>query len=177
MVSSGWLNWLHGALQGLWHWPLAEPTQLLLGLLLWSALGFWSLLFGLGCARTIPDSLLLDWPTPTPQRLNSWPLAAALFPALLGLSTLIPQELQTLFRGTLLLSIAVVTLYGQQRSQVEQQREQRLQLLAFANRAADLFRAEGDRRAEEEQQRAGQEQQRALQAALAAEESERRQEQ
>ena len=118
MVSSGWLNWLHVALQGLWRWPLA----------------------------------------------------AALFPALLGLWTLIPQELQTLFRGTLLLSIAVVTLYGQQRSQVEQQREQRLQLLAFANRAADLFRAEGDRRAEEEQQRA-------LQAALAVEESERRQEQ
>lgn len=163
-------------MQGLWHWPLAEPTQLLLGLLLWSALAFWSLLFGLGCARTTPDSFLPDWPTPAPQLLNSWPLAAALFPALLGLSTLIPQELQALFRGTLLLSIAVVTLYGQQRSQVEQQREQRLQLLAFANRAADLFRAEGDRRAEEEQQRAGEEQQRALQAALTAEESERRQE-
>jgi hypothetical protein len=95
-------------------------------------------------------------------------LAAALFSILLGFSILIPQELQILFRGTLLLSIAAVTLYGQPRSQVEQQREQRLQLLAFANRAADLFRAEGDRRAEEEQQRA-------LQAALTAEESERRQ--
>ena len=48
MVSSGWLNWLHVALQGLWHWPLAEPTQLLLGLLLWSALAFWSLFLALG---------------------------------------------------------------------------------------------------------------------------------
>ena len=77
--------------------------------------------------------------------LNTWHLSAALFPALLGLSTLLPQELQSLFRGTPLLSIAVVTLYGQQRIQDEQQSEQRRQLLAFADRAADLFRAEGDR--------------------------------
>jgi hypothetical protein len=38
MASSGWLIWLDAALQGLWRWPLAEPTQLMLGLLLWSAL-------------------------------------------------------------------------------------------------------------------------------------------
>jgi hypothetical protein len=60
--------------------------------------------------------------------------------------------------------IAVVTLYGQARSKAEQRSEQRRQLLALADRAADLFRAEGDRLLAEIEQRA-------LQEAIAAEES------
>lgn len=99
----------------------------------------------------------------------------ALVASLPGLSTQIPQRLKSLFCCIRLLSIAVVTLYGQPRIQVEQQREQRSQLLAFVDRAADLIRAEGDRRAElerlrdgAERRRAGAEQQRALQEALTA---------
>ena len=85
------------------------------------------------------EELLPPWPSPALRLLNSWPLAAALAPALLGLTPVVPLQLQTLLRGTLLLAIAVVSLYGQTRTQIDQQREQRLQLLAFADRTADLF--------------------------------------
>lgn len=59
-----------------------------------------------------------------------------------------------LFRVFLLTLIAVVTLYGQTRSTTDQQREQRPQLLAFADEPANLVVVAGSSRAVEDQRRA-----------------------
>ena len=153
MVGFGSLVWLHALLRALRHWPPLLVTQLFFWWLIWLFLLGWTLLL-------VRARLLITAEEPLP------PLAIA--PALLGLTPVVPLQFQTLFRGTLLLAIAVVSLYGQTRTQLDQQREQRLQLLAFADRTADLFRAEGNRRAEAEQQRT-------LRAALSAEEAKRSQ--
>ena len=158
--------WLHALLQGLRRWPALEVAQLFFWWLILLFLLGWTLLLARARLLITAEEPLPSRPSPSLRLLNSWPLAAALAPALLGLTPVVPLQLQTLLRGTLLLAIAVVSLYGQTRTQIDQQREQRLQLLAFADRTADLFRAEGNRRAEAEQQRT-------LRAALAAEEAKR----
>ena len=175
MVGFGALVWLHALLQALRHWPPLLVTQLFFWWLIWLFLLGWTLLLARARLLITAEEPLPPWPSPALRLLNSWPLAAALAPALLGLTPVVPLQFQTLFRGTLLLAIAVVSLYGQTRTQLDQQREQRLQLLAFADRTADLFRAEGNRRAEAEQQRAEAEQQRTLRAALSVEEAKRSQ--
>lgn len=159
-----WLIGIHEALQAVLCWSRRDIPPLILWFLLWVGLVGWGLVLALAYPRVTPDSPQPPWPAAMQRLLNSWPLAAALFPALLGLAPVIPQELRGLFRVSLLALIATVTLYGQARSKAEQQREQRRQLVAFADRAADLFRAEGDRLL------AGIEQ-RALQEAIAVEES------
>jgi len=166
MDGFGALVWLHALLQALRHWPPLLVTQLFFWWLILLFLLGWTLLLARARLLITAEEPLPPWPSPALRLLNSWPLAAALAPALLGLTPVVPLQLQTLLRGTLLLAIAVVSLYGQTRTQIDQQREQRLQLLAFADRTADLFRAEGNRRAEAEQQRT-------LRAALAAEEAKR----
>lgn len=159
-----WLIGIHEALQAVLCWSRQDTTSLILWFLLWVCLLVWGLVLALAYPRVTPDSPQPPWPVALQRLLNGWPLAAALFPALLGLAPVIPQELRGLFRVSLLGLIAPVTLYLQARSKAEQQREQRRQLVAFADRAADLFRAEGDRLL------AGIEQ-RALREAIAAEES------
>jgi hypothetical protein len=166
MDGVGALVWLHALLQGLRRWPALEVAQLFFWWLILLFLLGWTLLLARARLLITAEEPLPSRPSPSLRLLNSWPLAAALAPALLGLTPVVPLQLQTLLRGTLLLAIAVVSLYGQTRTQIDQQREQRLQLLAFADRTADLFRAEGNRRAEAEQQRT-------LRAALAAEEAKR----
>ena len=162
-VVPTWLIGIHEALQTVLFWSHQDTTRLMLWFLLWVALVGWGLVLALAYPLVTPDSPQPPWPVALVRLLNSWPLAAALFPALLGLAPVIPQELRDLFRVSLLALIASVALYGQARSKAEQQREQRRQLLAFADRAANLFRAEGDRLL------AGIEQ-RALQEAVAVEE-------
>ena len=166
MDGVGALVWLHALLQGLRRWPALEVAQLFFWWLILLFLLGWTLLLARARLLITAEEPLPSRPSPSLRLLNSWPLAAALAPALLGLTPVVPLQLQTLLRGTLLLAIAVVSLYGQTRTQIDQQREQRLQLLAFADRTADLFRAEGNRRAEAEQQRT-------LREALAAEEAKR----
>lgn len=159
-----WLIGIHAALQAVLCWSRQDTTALILWFLLWVGLVVWGLVLALAYSRVTPDSPQPPWPVVLQRLLNGWPLAAALFPALLGLAPVIPQGLRGLFRVSLLWLIATVTLYGQARSKAEQQREQRRQLVAFADRAADLFRAEGDRLL------AGIER-KALEEAIAAEES------
>jgi len=85
----------------------------------------WGLVLAVARPVTTADAPLPPWPAPLPQLLNLWPLAAALFPALLGLVPVMPAGLRGLFRVSLLALIAVVILYGQTRSTADQQREQR----------------------------------------------------
>jgi allophycocyanin beta subunit len=77
------------------------------------------------------------------RRGRFWPVALAVLPASLG----IPGWLETPWwiRPIVLASIAGVALYGQARSEYEQEHRSRRERLAFADAAANLFRAEGDR--------------------------------
>lgn len=159
-----WLLGIHEALQVIWSWSHQDAPALILWRLLLASLLSWGLILALAYGQVTTDAPHPRWPSPLLWLLNFWSLAAALFPALLGLSPVIPQQLRGTFRVSLLALIVVVTLYGQARSKAEQRSEQRRQLLAFADRAADLFRAEGDRLLAEIEQRA-------LQEAIAAEES------
>ena len=175
-MGQGWLIWMDAALQGLRYWPLAELSQILLWLLLWAFLVLWGLTLAVAQTVTTANSPLPPWPAPFPQLLNLWPLAAALFPALLGLVPVVPPGLRGLFRFSLLALIAVVTLYGQTRTTTDQQREQRRQLLAFADEAANLVVAAGNRRTAAGDRRAEEDQRRALEEAIAAAEASRDQE-
>ena len=80
-MDQGWLIWMDAALQGLRHWPLVEPSQILLWLLLWAFLLVWGAALAVARLVTTADAPLPAWPAPFPQLLNLWPLAAALFPA------------------------------------------------------------------------------------------------
>jgi allophycocyanin beta subunit len=77
------------------------------------------------------------------RRGRFWPVALAVLPASLG----IPGWLETPWwiRPIVLSSIAGVALYGQARSEYEQEHRSKRERLAFADAAANLFRAEGDR--------------------------------
>lgn len=74
------------------------------------------------------------------RRGRFWPVALALLPAILG----IPGWLETPWwiRPIVLASIAGVALYGQARSEYEQERRSDRERLAFANEARNLFSAE-----------------------------------
>ena len=93
----------------------------------------WNRPFSLATATTTCEA----GPPQRPRAADHRPLA----PAPLLVTQLFFWWLIWLFLlgWTLLLAIAVVSLYGQTRTQIDQQREQRLQLLAFADRTADLF--------------------------------------
>lgn len=159
-----WLLGIHEALQLIWRSFHQDAPALIFWRLLLVSLLSWGFILALAYGQVTTDEPHPRWPLPLLWLLNLWPLASALFPALLGLSPVIPHQLRGAFRVILLALIAVVTLYGQARSKAEQRSEQRRQLLAFADRAADLFRAEGDRLLAEIEQRT-------LQEAIAAEES------
>ena len=57
-MGQGWLIWIDTALQGLWHWPLDEPSQILVWLLLWAFLVIWGLVLVVARMVTTADLLL-----------------------------------------------------------------------------------------------------------------------
>ena len=110
MVGFGALVWLHALLQGLRRWPALEVAQLFFWWLILLFLLGWTLLLARARLLITAEEPLPSRPSPSLRLLNSWPLAAALAPALLGLTPVVPLQLQTLLRGTLLLAIVVVSL-------------------------------------------------------------------
>jgi hypothetical protein len=63
-MGRGWLIWIDAALQGLRHWPLVEPSQILLGLLLWALLLVWGAALAVARLVTTADAPLPAWPAP-----------------------------------------------------------------------------------------------------------------
>jgi hypothetical protein len=73
----------------------------LLWLLLWCCLLILGLALAVARPATSAETVRPLWPTPLRQLLDAWPLAAALFQALLGLAPVLLQVQRRLFHVSL----------------------------------------------------------------------------